>query len=132
MKTAWEKYTEEEKTQVFAFAEEYKSFISECKTERECVRKAVEILKAHGYRDLAEYEKSGETLCAGDKVYANNRGKSLCAFVVGEKPFKEGIRLLGAHIDSPRLTCHFEAFSVFSACTNKYFAQNTCRTTTFS
>ena len=103
MKTAWEKYTEEEKTQVFAFAEEYKAFISECKTERECVRKAVEILKAHGYRDLAEYEKSGETLCAGDKVYANNRGKSLCAFVIGEKPFKEGIRLLGAHIDSPRL-----------------------------
>ena len=63
----------------------------------------VEISKEYGYRNLYEIVKKGEGLNPGDKVYVNNYGKSLCLFVLGTRPFEEGLRILGAHIDSPRL-----------------------------
>ena len=67
-KNAWKKYSDEDKNNVFTFADEYKTFISECKTERECVKKAVELAKKAGYRDLQEIIAANETLKAGDKA----------------------------------------------------------------
>ncbi|MBQ1506259.1 MAG: aminopeptidase, partial [Erysipelotrichales bacterium] len=102
MKTVWKKYSGKDLKKVFDFAEGYKEFISVNKTERECTEYAVKTAKEHGYVDLNEFEKSGKKLKAGDKVYVTNRGKNFAAFLIGEKPLSEGIRLLGAHIDSPR------------------------------
>ncbi len=103
METVWKKYSDKDLKKVFDFAEGYKEFISVNKTERECTEYAVKTAKEHGYVDLNEFEKSGKKLKAGDKVYVTNRGKNFAAFLIGEKPLSEGIRLLGAHIDSPRL-----------------------------
>jgi len=100
---AWKKYDEAGKKLVFDFAEEYRGFISDCKTERECVIKAVELAKAAGYKDLAEVIAKGEKLCAGDKVYAINMKKALVLFNIGTEPISNGMNILGAHIDSPRL-----------------------------
>lgn len=103
MKTenAWKKYAD--KTEVFAFSEAYKEFISSCKTERECVTEMVQQAEKIGYRNLDEIVEKGETLKAGDKVYANNKGKGLALYLIGEEPLEKGMRILGAHIDSPRL-----------------------------
>ena len=103
MKTenAWKKYAD--KTEVFAFCEAYKEFISSCKTERECVTEMVQQAEKVGYRNLDEIVEKGETLKAGDKVYANNKGKGLALYLIGEEPLEKGMRILGAHIDSPRL-----------------------------
>ena len=103
MKTenAWKKYAD--KTEVFAFCEAYKDFISSCKTERECVTEMVQQAEKAGYRNIDANIESGETLKAGDKVYANNKGKGLALYLIGEEPLEKGMRILGAHIDSPRL-----------------------------
>ena len=102
-KNAWKKYSDEDKNNVFTFADEYKTFISECKTERECVKKAVELAKKAGYRDLQEIIAANETLKAGDKVYAVNMKKAIVLFNIGNEPISAGMNILGAHIDSPRL-----------------------------
>ena len=80
-------------------SKEYKEFISKGKTERECVKLAVKMAEEKGYKNINSYSK----LQPGDKVYATNHAKSFVAFLIGSKPLSEGIRLLGAHIDSPRL-----------------------------
>ena len=105
MKTenAWKKYDEKEMSEVFAFSEGYKKFISDCKTERECVDEAIRMAKGHGYRDLDEVIRNKETLKAGDKVYANNMGKTIALFMIGEEAMENGMNILGAHVDSPRL-----------------------------
>ena len=59
--------------------------------------------KAAGYKDLYEVIKNNETLSAGDKVYAVNMNKAIVLFSIGKKPMEEGLNILGAHIDSPRL-----------------------------
>ncbi|MCM1106012.1 MAG: aminopeptidase [Blautia sp.] len=103
-KNAWEKYPEGEKRdEVFRFAEGYRAFLSECKTERECTTRFYADAKAAGYRDLDELIEKNVSVKAGDKIVANNMGKGLAMFVVGEKPIGEGMNILGAHIDSPRL-----------------------------
>ena len=103
-KNAWEKYPEGEKREaVFRFAEDYRKFISECKTERECVDYIVNLAKAAGFVNLDTVIANGNALKAGDKVYANNMGKGLALFVMGKKSLEEGMSILGAHIDSPRL-----------------------------
>lgn len=102
-KNAWTKYNNESKKLVFDFAEDYRKFISDCKTERECVVKAVELAKAAGYRDLNDVIAANESLKAGDKVYAVNMKKALVLFNIGTEPIQKGMNILGAHIDSPRL-----------------------------
>ncbi len=82
-----------------AFCEGYKEFLNQGKTERECVAKAVEMLEAAGYRPLSMTEKYRP----GDKVYLVNRQKSILATTFGEEPLNKGVRINGAHIDSPRL-----------------------------
>ncbi len=103
-KNAWEKYPEGKKRdQVFAFAEDYRKFISECKTERECAAAIYEDAKEHGFHDFDEVVKGKKKLKAGDKIVANNMGKGLALFVIGTKPMEQGMNILGAHIDSPRM-----------------------------
>lgn len=100
---AWEKYSKKELEDVFELSDRYKAFMSECKTERECVEYFIAAAKKKGYRDIDDIIKSGGSLKPGDKVYANNRGKTLIMFVVGKEPIEKGLRLLGAHVDSPRI-----------------------------
>ena len=100
---AWNKYDEATKKKVFDFADEYRRFISVCKTERECVEEGVRILKEAGYIDLKDVIAEDKKLQAGDKVYAINMNKALVAFNIGEASIEAGMNILGAHIDSPRL-----------------------------
>ena len=87
------------KEKAFKYCEGYKQFLNAGKTERECVKEAVHMLKKAGYKPFdrtASYEP-------GDKVYYVNRNKAIIATTFGERSVKEGIRMNGAHIDSPRL-----------------------------
>ena len=102
-KCAWEKYDEKGINDIFEFNEGYKKFMSLCKTERECVKETIRIVEENGYINLDDAIKNGKTLKAGDKVYANNMGKAIALFIIGERPIEEGMKILGAHIDSPRL-----------------------------
>ena len=103
-KNAWEKYPEGEKRdEVFRFAEDYRRFLSDCKTERECTDALYGQAAAAGYRDLDELIAAGTAVKAGDKIVARNMGKALAMFIVGKKSIEEGMNILGAHIDSPRL-----------------------------
>lgn len=101
--TIWEKYNEQELNSVFEFSDEYKEYISNCKTERECVTEAIRLAREVGYEDLEDVLQGGRTLKAGDKVYVNHMGKSVVLFHIGQKPLEEGYNILGAHVDSPRL-----------------------------
>ncbi len=102
-KNAWEKYSEEERAKVFAFAEEYREFLSACKTERECVKVLKAKAEAAGFQDLEDVIANEITLKPGDRVYADNMGKNLALFIIGSQPFEKGMNILGAHIDSPRM-----------------------------
>ena len=103
-KNAWLKYPQGEKRdEVFSFAEDYRKFISVCKTERECTSYVYDLAKEAGFVDLDEAIANNVSLKAGDKVMANNMGKGLAMFILGEKSMEEGMNILGAHIDSPRI-----------------------------
>ena len=99
----WKKYSKEELTEVFAFAEKYRRFISCCKTERECVTEVVKQAEEAGFTDIRTVLEEKRTLKPGDRVYADNKGKSVALYIIGRKPMREGMYILGAHIDSPRL-----------------------------
>lgn len=96
---AWSKCDKKKIAKVMDFCEDYRQFISVCKTERECVEKCIEMAQKAGYEDF--FAKS--SLKPGDKVYVSNKGKALALFNIGTKPIEEGMKILGAHIDSPRL-----------------------------
>ena len=102
-KVAWNEYDEEGRNNVFDFAKKYTKFISDCKTERECVKETVALAKKAGYKDLNDYIKKNKRLNPGDRVYAVNKEKAVVLFSIGKKPMEEGMNILGAHIDSPRL-----------------------------
>lgn len=89
----------DQKNEIFKFGEDYKDFISRCKTERLCTKEAVKLLEAKGFKELSKVKN----VKPGDKVYKVNKGKNVCAFIVGEKDICDGLRILGAHIDSPRM-----------------------------
>ena len=101
--SVWSKYTSEERAAVDALAHSYIDFLSDCKTERESVTEAVRRARAAGYRDLADVITKGETLAAGDKVYAVNMKKAIVLFHIGTEPMVRGMNILGAHIDTCRL-----------------------------
>lgn len=100
---AWKKYDEKEVEALQQLNEGYKAFISDCKTERECVTETIRLAQAKGYRELDEVIRNNETLKAGDKVYTQSMGKCIALFQIGRAPITEGMNILGAHIDSPRL-----------------------------
>ena len=103
MEITWKKYSRKQKKEVFAFAETYRKFISDCKTERECVIEGIRIAEEHGFKNIEDCIRDGVKLHPGDKVYLNNKGKDLALFIIGKKPLSEGMNILGAHIDSPRI-----------------------------
>lgn len=102
-KNVWASYDEKDKANLFEYAERYRQFISRCKTERECVRGMVQIAEENGYRNLEDLMATGEKVGPGAKVYANYKDKTLVMFCIGKKSLTEGLNILGAHLDSPRL-----------------------------
>lgn len=103
-KNAWEKYPEgKQRQKVMDFASEYRSFISACKTERECVREFVKQAENAGFTELNRLIDEGAQIKAGDRIYVNNMGKAMALFVIGRRDLEKGMNILGAHIDSPRL-----------------------------
>ena len=102
-KNAWLGYSEKVKKDVFKLNEGYKKFISDCKTERECVTETIRMAEANGYVDLNTVIAENKELKAGDKVYFNNRGKTVAFAVIGKDAVESGVNITAAHIDSPRL-----------------------------
>ncbi len=100
---AWKSYDEEQVKQLEALCSDYRKFLDEGKTERECVKLTVSMAEAAGYRNLADVIREKQTLKAGDKVYAICMDKTAVLFHIGTKDLEEGMNILGAHIDSPRL-----------------------------
>lgn len=98
-KNIWLDADESKRKEIFAFNDEYKNFLSYGKTERLVVKEAIKIAEENGFKDLSTFK----TLKPGDKVYATNKGKNFLAAVIGDECIEEGMRVLGAHIDSPRL-----------------------------
>ena len=99
----WNNYDKKQMKELEALNQEYIDFISECKTERECTDRIVAMAEEAGYRELETVIAAGKKLKAGDKIYAVWMNKSVCLFQLGKKPLTEGINILGAHIDSPRM-----------------------------
>lgn len=101
--SAWKKYDEQQLAELEDFAQKYIEFISANKTERECVRTAVDLAEKAGYRNLDDLVAASESLEPGARVYATMRGKSIILIELGNAPLTEGLNILGAHVDSPRL-----------------------------
>lgn len=98
-KNAYEVLSAAQLAEAQTYAAQYKCFLDAAKTEREAVVTAVKMLEENGFVP----HEPGRAYAAGEKVYWNNRGKSLCAAVIGTRPMAEGVRILAAHIDSPRV-----------------------------
>ncbi|MBQ2184234.1 MAG: aminopeptidase, partial [Lachnospiraceae bacterium] len=102
-KCVWNKYNATKLKELESFTSDYINFISECKTERECVEKIVNDIEKEGYIDINNAIKAGKKLKAGDKVYSVKMNKSIIMMNVGSDKLEDGVNILGAHIDSPRL-----------------------------
>ena len=102
-KNTWENYTAKQGKEVDAFAREYMDFLDNGKTERECIDVIVNTIEKAGYKELDSLIDAGRKLKAGDKVYSVWMNKSIAMFQIGRKGMTEGMNILGAHIDSPRL-----------------------------
>ena len=99
----WTTYDKKQITDLNALADDYRRFLDAAKTEREAAAEVIERARKAGYRDLEEVVAKGETLRSGDKVYAVWMKKTVALFTIGTEPVEKGLRILGAHIDSPRL-----------------------------
>ena len=102
-KNAWTTYTEEQVEELEKINDDYRVCLDAGKTERECIELTVDRIEKEGYRDLNKLIEAGETLKAGDKVYAVCMEKSIAMFNIGTEPLEKGMNILGAHIDSPRI-----------------------------
>lgn len=102
-KNAWSKYKKEEIKELESLCKNYREFLDNGKTERECVKEIVSQAEENGYKDLKKIIKNKEKLEAGDKVYAVWMNKTVAMFNIGKKKLEKGMNILGAHIDSPRM-----------------------------
>lgn len=102
-KNVWTVYNKKTKKEVDALGKAYCDFLDHGKTERECVDQIVNRIEKEGYMELDQLVKENKSLQAGDKVYSVCMNKSIVMYQVGKKPMTEGLNILGAHIDSPRL-----------------------------
>lgn len=100
---AWDKYEEGDMERLNVLSSDYKSFITKCKTERECVKELIIEAEKKGFLSLKSALESGRKLKPGDKIYANNMDKNLILYTIGKEPFEKGLKILGAHVDSPRM-----------------------------
>lgn len=98
-KTVWQRMNEEERKATMAYGEDYKEFLDIARTERLAVTEIVKQAEAAGFIPLYDCKE----LKAGDKVYWNQKGKSVVMAVIGEKPVHDGIKIVGSHLDTPRL-----------------------------
>ena len=103
MENVWKKYNDNDLTTLNMICDDYRNFLSVSKIEREVVKNSIILAEQVGFVNLDEYIRENKKLVAGDKVYVNNRGKSLALFVIGEEDITNGMNILGAHVDSPRL-----------------------------
>lgn len=103
MENVWKKYSDEDIQKINEISEDYRNFLSVSKIEREVVRNSIALAEQAGFMNLDRYIESNHSLEAGDRVYVNNRGKSLALFIIGKEDITKGINILGAHVDSPRL-----------------------------
>lgn len=102
-KNAWAAYTKEEMEELESLNQDYLHFLNQGKTERECVTEIVKQAEDHGYKNLKEIQKDGKKIQIGDKVYVVGMKKIVALFQIGKQPIEQGMQILGAHIDSPRL-----------------------------
>ena len=102
-KNIWENYSAKQLKELEKLNQEYREFLDNGKTERECIDTIVNTIEAEGYRELETLVKAGKKLKKGDKVYSVWMNKSIVMFQMGSRPLQEGMNILGAHIDSPRL-----------------------------
>ena len=101
--SAWKKYNEEDLEKLNNICNDYKRFLTVSKTEREATKEIIRRAEENGYKNLEDYIKNNVEIRPGDKIYVNNKGKAVALFHIGEKPITEGMNILGAHIDSPRI-----------------------------
>lgn len=99
----WLTYDEKSREELHTLSEEYKTFLSRCKTERECTAFFQAEAEKAGYRNLSSLIAEGAAVKSGDKVYAVGMGKTIALFQIGKQPLTDGMNILCAHIDSPRL-----------------------------
>ena len=102
-KNAWNTYGKREISELEELNSNYIDFLSDCKTERECVKETVRQARKKGYKSLEEVIEKGQPLKQGDKVYAVCMNKTVALFNIGKIPMEQGMNILGAHIDSPRM-----------------------------
>lgn len=103
MQNIWEKYSQSKLDKMEKFCNSYKDFISNCKTERECIDFFTNIAQKNGFINLEEALAENTKLKQGDKVYSVNMGKAMLLMVIGSEPMVKGLNIIGSHIDSPRL-----------------------------
>ncbi len=99
----WKTYNDDQLKELETINTLYRKMLDNGKTERECVELTIELAKKEGYKDLNEIIKNGETIKAGDKVYISCMEKTIALYHIGEEPIENGLNILGAHIDSPRI-----------------------------
>ena len=102
-KNLWQTYSEVQLEKLEKTNALYRVCLDEGKTERECVQKTIELARAQGYEDMKQLIKAGKKIRTGDKVYMDYMGKAIVLFHAGTAPVEEGMNILGAHIDSPRI-----------------------------
>ena len=102
-KSVWEKYEQKDMEKLEHICQKYLHFLSNGKTERECVEQIVAQAEEAGYKSLEQIIQNRESVKSGDKIYSVCMNKAVVMFCIGKKPLEEGMNILGAHIDSPRL-----------------------------
>jgi aspartyl aminopeptidase len=102
-KSAWDKYSRDDLKEVFSFSEDYKLFLDNAKTEREAVEIIVKWAQENRFQSLDELIKNNPGLKPGDRIYVDNKGKGVILAVIGKQDISKGVRVIGAHLDAPRL-----------------------------
>ena len=102
-KYAWHEYTDADTQAMEALCKDYRDFLDNGKTERECIEQTIAKAEAVGYKNLKDLLTAGQPIKAGDKVYAVHMNKIIALFNIGTDSLEQGFNILGAHIDSPRL-----------------------------
>ena len=100
---AWKKYNKKDLKSLNKIADRYRAFLNESKTERECASYIVKKAEKNGYISLQSAIASQKTLEPGDRIYVNQMGKAVMMFIIGHQPLENGLKIVGSHIDSPRL-----------------------------
>lgn len=102
-KSAWNKYGKNDSIELEDLCTSYKKFLSDCKTERECVAYFIDVANKNNFKDLKQIIKNGEKLKKGDKVYYSKMDKTLILAIIGEEDLEKGFNIIGSHVDAPRV-----------------------------